>query len=128
MLFCSERFLGFFVVVFALYWATPWARARVWLLLGASFYFYASWNRWLAALICISTLMDYLVARGLERSRNASWRRALLGLSLIVNIGLLVYFKYADFFLQSLQEAVRAAGASVSFPVLRVILPVGISF
>ena len=59
MLFCSETFLLFFVVVFALYWAMPWPRARIWLLLGASFYFYASWNEWLALLICVSTVIDY---------------------------------------------------------------------
>jgi alginate O-acetyltransferase complex protein AlgI len=128
MLFCSKLFLVFFVVVFAAYWALPWRRARVWLLLAASFYFYASWSQWLASVVCVSTLVDYLVARGMDASRGQWQRRALLGLSLAMNVGLLVYFKYANFFLRSLESALAAAGATASLPVLSVILPIGISF
>jgi len=128
MLFCSEAFLAFFCVVFAAYWLMPWPRARVWLLLGASFYFYASWNHWLALIICVTSAMDYFVALGMERSERPLWRRTLLIGSLLVNLGLLVYFKYANFFLQSLEEGLKAAGAQASLPVLSVILPVGISF
>jgi alginate O-acetyltransferase complex protein AlgI len=128
VLFCSQEFLVFFAAVFALYWAIPWHRARVWLLLAASFVFYASWNRWLAGLICVSTLVDYLVGLGLERGRSAGWRCLLLATSLVMNLGLLVYFKYANFFLRSVEDALHAVGASSSLPVLSVILPVGISF
>ena len=128
MLFCSEAFLVFFAVVFTAYWLMPWRQARVWLLLGASFYFYASWNHWLALIICVTSAMDYFVALGMERSERPLWRRTLLIGSLVVNLGLLVYFKYANFFLQSLQDALTAAGAQASLPVLSVILPVGISF
>jgi alginate O-acetyltransferase complex protein AlgI len=104
-------------------------KARVWLLLLASFYFYASWNQWLALLICVSTAMDYLIARGLDHPRSsAGWRKLLLGISLVANLGLLVYFKYANFFLQSLEDSLRAAGITVSMPLLQVILPIGISF
>ncbi|HEV3007034.1 MAG TPA: MBOAT family O-acyltransferase [Pirellulales bacterium] len=128
MLFCSKQYLLFFVAVFTVYWALPWRRPRVWLLLAASFYFYASWNEWLAAIVGISSLADYLLARGMERSAGAQSRRALLGLSLAMNVGLLVYFKYANFFLRSLEDAVTAMGATASLPVLKVILPIGISF
>jgi alginate O-acetyltransferase complex protein AlgI len=128
LLFCSYPFAIFFAVVFTAYWLLPWARARVWLLLVASFYFYASWNKWLALLICVSTAMDYLVARGMELTSTAWKRRLLLIVSLAANLGLLVYFKYANFFLDSLRQAVQAAGGSVSLPLLQVILPVGISF
>lgn len=128
MLFCSEQFLVFFIVVFATYWLMPWHRARVWLLLGASFYFYASWNRWLAGIICISTAMDYAVALGMERSKTNWKRKTLLGISLVANLGLLFYFKYANFFLGSLEQALRAAGAQATLPTLQVILPIGISF
>jgi alginate O-acetyltransferase complex protein AlgI len=128
MLFCSQEFLTFFSLIFVVYWALPWRRARVWLILGASLYFYARWNKWLAALICISTLIDYGIARGMDGS-SIPWRRKLLlAVSLASNLGLLVYFKYANFFLHSLEEALHAAGADVSLPVLRVILPIGISF
>ncbi len=128
MLFCSRQFLAFFTVIFIAYWALRSARARVWLLLVASFVFYASWNHWLALLICLSTLMDYAVARGIEASSSAGRRKLLLGLSLVANLGLLFTFKYANFFLNSLEQALHALGGESSFPLLRVLLPVGISF
>ncbi len=127
MLFCSKQYLLFFVLVFAVYWALPWRRARVWLLLAASFYFYASWNEWLAAIVCITSLVDYLVARGMEQTERPRWRRMLLILSLTMNLGLLAYFKYVNFFLRSLEDAMTALGAMASLPVLKVILPLGIS-
>ncbi len=128
MLFCTQQFLVFFAIVFSIYWSLPWPRARVWVLLVASLYFYASWNRWLAALVCATTVLDYLIARGLEAAEQPGRRRLLLGLSLSVNIGVLAYFKYANFFLRSVEDALRAAGSTSSLPVLKVILPVGISF
>src|SRR5712692_7453294 len=128
MLFCSQQFLVFFTAVFIVYWALPWQRCRVWLLLAASFYFYASWNKWLAGIICLSTAMDYAVARGMEASSVPRWRKLLLGLSLVANLALLCYFKYANFFLRSVEEALTALGAAASLPVLQVILPIGISF
>src|SRR6185437_9346575 len=89
---------------------------------------YASWNKWLAIIICISTLLDYLLALGIEHS-VANWRRkTLLGVSLFANLGLLCYFKYTNFFLLSLDEALIASGAPTWFRTLRVILPIGISF
>jgi alginate O-acetyltransferase complex protein AlgI len=128
MLFCSQQYLAFFATIFITYWVLPWQRVRVWLLLVASFYFYASWNKWLAGIICVSTAMDYFVARGMEASSVAWRRKLLLGLSLVANLGLLFYFKYANFFLGSLEQALHALGANSSIPVLKVILPIGISF
>lgn len=128
MLFCSQQFLLFFLVVFTAYWCMPWPRARVYLLLAASFYFYASWNRWLALIICVSTVMDYYIARGLEASPCKYCRRVLLTTSLVANLGLLVYFKYANFFLFSVAQALNAMGHPRALPVLSVILPIGISF
>jgi alginate O-acetyltransferase complex protein AlgI len=128
MQFCSQKFFLFFLLIFTLYWALPWRRVRVGLLLVASFYFYASWNKWLALLICGSTLLDYLLALGMERS-TAPWRRRLLlCVSLLANLGLLCYFKYANFFLLSLHDALKVVGLSVWFRPLNVLLPVGISF
>lgn len=128
MLFCSERFFLFFLVVFAAYWSMPWHRIRVWLLLLASFYFYASWNQWLAGLICVSTALDYWVARGMDSSPSPRVRRLLLLTSIVSNVGLLAYFKYANFFLQSIEQALHAAGSTATLPVLQVMLPIGISF
>ena len=126
MLFCSQKFLVFFLVVFTIYWALPRARLRVWLLLGASFYFYASWNAWLALLIGVSTVMDYGIARGLEYFKNQGQRKCLLALSLVANLGLLCYFKYSNFFLEQLYKSF-----SMNFnqnDLLKVFIPIGISF
>ncbi|HEY7315914.1 MAG TPA: MBOAT family O-acyltransferase [Gemmataceae bacterium] len=128
MQFCSQKFFLFFLVIFALYWALPARRPRVWLLLGASFYFYASWNKMLALLICVSTLLDYLLALGIERSSLVWRRRLLLSVSLLANLGLLCYFKYANFFLESLDELLIAGGSPTWFRTLGVLVPVGISF
>ena len=144
MLFCSWTFARFFCVVFAVYWLLPWRRLRlplgrrgavltgdelrVWWLLAASFSFYASWNRKLALLICATTLMDYFLGLSLAALTNPRLRRALLGLSLLANLGVLCYFKYANFFLASMEEALRTAGVAYSRPILQIILPVGISF
>src|SRR5579883_2058183 len=151
MLFCSYAFARFFAVVFAVYWL-PWKRVRfslplpgrlsgpgrtftvtgdeirIWWLVGASFYFYASWNKMLALLILATTLMDFCIGLAMDGSRSERLRRFLLLFSLTANLGLLVYFKYANFFLESLQESLRAAGVPASVPLLKVILPVGISF
>ncbi len=128
MLFCSQAFLLFFIVVFLAYWATPSNRLRTAILLVASFYFYATWNKWLALVIGVSTALDYGLALGMERSASRHVRKGLLTISLTANLGLLAYFKYANFFLDSLREAMRAMGSETSLPVLNVILPIGISF
>jgi alginate O-acetyltransferase complex protein AlgI len=142
MLFCSWTFARFFLLVFAVYWLVPWRRlhctislggralvlrgdeVRVWWLVAASFCFYASWNHKLALLICTTTLLDYGIGLALDAVTRPRVRRGLLLVSLVANLGLLVYFKYANFFLDSL----RGLGVSHSLPVLHVILPVGISF
>ncbi len=126
MLFCSQKFLVFFLIVFAIYWAIPRQRLRVWLLLGASFYFYATWNAWLALLIGVSTVMDYGIARGLDYYKPVRTRRILLFLSLIANLGLLCYFKYSNFFLEQLYHSFRIPYGTNDL--LKVFIPIGISF
>jgi alginate O-acetyltransferase complex protein AlgI len=128
MLFCSRQYLLFFAVVFVAYWALPRQKARVGLLLAASLFFYASWNKWLAAGVCASSVGDYLLARGMDHFHRPHGRRILLGLSLAMNLGLLAWFKYVNFFLRSLEDALTALGSTASLPVLKVIVPIGISF
>jgi alginate O-acetyltransferase complex protein AlgI len=128
VLFTSREYLFFLVGVLAVYWAVPWPRARVWLLLLASFGFYACWNRWLALLVCASATLDWGLALLIERASSARLRRGLLAVSVTANLGLLCYFKYANFFLESLAQALRTCGAETSLPVLSVLLPIGISF
>ena len=128
MLFCTLEFLVFFLVVFTAYWATPYHRLRVWILLAASYYFYANWNKWLALIIFGSTTLDYFLARAIASVQRPSARKLLVVVSIAANLGLLCYFKYVNFFLESLQAALRSCGAETSWPLLSVFLPIGISF
>ena len=128
MLFCSQQFCLFFLVVFIVYWAMPWPRPRVYLLLAASLTFYACWNQWLALVLCASTLLDYLLARGMDAWSSPRVRKLLLLVSVVGNVGLLCYFKYANFFLRSAEESAGLFGLQILLPTLKVILPVGISF
>jgi len=128
MLFCSQEFLVFFLLVFGSYWLVPNDRFRTYLLLGASIFFYSCWNPWLSFLIVVSTAIDYAIARRMDDSRDERVRRTLLVTSVCLNLGLLGYFKYANFFLDSLEQTLRFIGAEVSLPTLRVLLPIGISF
>jgi len=128
MLFCSLSYLLFFSGVFVVYWLLPWARARVWLLLAASFFFYACWNFWLTGLIAISTTIDYWLARRLDDSPSPRVRRFLLTTSILSNLSLLAYFKYVNFFLTSFQALLSGLGMKSSIPLFSVILPIGISF
>ena len=105
-----------------------WVKPRVWWLLLASYYFYMSWNAKLAAVVAGSSLVDYFIAMGMARSSEAGRRKALLVGSMVMNLGLLFYFKYVNFFLASLHEMLARFGYTRAMPVLDVMLPIGISF
>ncbi len=128
MFFNSIEFLVFFIVVFAVYWAAPTLKLKMIFLLAASYWFYMSWNAKLAAVVAGSSLIDYYLARALEASAGERRRKALLVTSIVMNLGLLVYFKYSKFFLHSFQDLLHALGVSVPVPELNIILPIGISF
>jgi alginate O-acetyltransferase complex protein AlgI len=128
MLFCSLQFLGFFLLVLLAYWSTPWRQGRVWLLLIASFYFYATWNIWLAALVLGAATYNYLLALWMGSVTSAWGRRALLTFGLTQNVALLVHFKYVNFFLESLQSLLTSLGFSGNLGTLNIIVPIGISF
>jgi alginate O-acetyltransferase complex protein AlgI len=126
MLFTTHEYAIFFLIVLAVYWALPWQRVRVYLLLGASFYFYATWNHWLALLVTGTATLDYFLARGMEASKTHGLRRLMAGTSIAVNLGVLGFFKYTNFFLESLYDLL-GRGESDRF-LLSVIVPFGISF
>jgi alginate O-acetyltransferase complex protein AlgI len=128
MLFNTFPFLVFFAVVFTLYWSLRGGRARLVWLLVASIYFYASWNPWLITLILFSAAVDYATALLLERTQVPWRRRLLLFVSVGTNLGLLAYFKYANFFLDTVGSLQRLWGLPTRGTALNVILPLGISF
>jgi D-alanyl-lipoteichoic acid acyltransferase DltB (MBOAT superfamily) len=133
MLFNTFPFLGFFVVVAAGYFLLR-GRARLWWLLGASYYFYMSWEPWLGILLLASTVVDYACGIGIGESEDPRVRRRLLWTSLGLNLGILFVFKYLGFFSESLFRLLRSLGfagpdpAPLEGALGGVILPIGLSF
>ncbi len=128
MLFTEFRFVGFFATIFLVHWLLPWNRARKLWLLAASYAFYGAWNWRFLSLIVASTIIDYLVGRGLERTSETSRRRALLVVSLLGNLGILGFFKYYNFFAVSAAEFTSWLGLGLPLQALEIVLPLGISF
>jgi len=127
MVFNSLQFVWFFLVVYGLYRVLG-HRAQNWLLLVASYYFYAAWDYRFLGLLVASTLVDYTCGLVLGASHNQRRRRAVLSLSIGFNLTLLGFFKYFNFFADNLHVIFGALGWQLDFVTLRVLLPVGISF
>jgi D-alanyl-lipoteichoic acid acyltransferase DltB (MBOAT superfamily) len=125
MTFVSFEYLALLVATVALYHVLP-GRARLALLLVASYVFYCYWEPWYGYVIGSTTLVDYLAALGMEQSQDPRRRRLYLWASLALNLGMLGYFKYTNFALATLRPLLGQAGLDVPF--LHVVLPVGISF
>lgn len=129
MLFNSFAFLIFLIVVFTIYWCSNNSlRLQNTFLAIASYIFYGWWDYRFLILIFVSTVVDYLVALGMERYADQRSRKNLLGVSIVFNLGLLAYCKYANFFIDSFVDAFLFAGFDIDSPTLNIILPVGISF
>lgn len=128
MSFASIRFVVFFPCIFLLYYAAPF-RFRKYLLLVASYYFYMCWKAEFIVLIIISTAIDYFCGLGIEKYRDDKRRtKMFLMVSMCMNLGLLFFFKYMNFFGETLTAICQAASIPFSVPALNIILPVGISF
>ena len=125
MRFDSAEFLFFVLAVFLLHRLVAGRKA---LLVAASYLFYASWNPPFLLLLLASTGVDYAVGRGLERTENASRRRLYLAASLLVNLGLLGWFKYANFVLDNLAHLPLLGGGLLDPLRVEAQIPLGISF
>ncbi len=126
MLFTQAEFPIFFLIVLVAAWLARGRVTRNSLLLVASYYFYAFWDYRFCGLLVLSTLVDFYIAKWMHQSDDAKVRWRLLLISLTVNLGMLGYFKYCDFFIQSARPLLQAIG--LSGQTLGLILPVGISF
>jgi len=91
-----------------------------------SYFFYGMWNPAFLLLLMVSTIIDYLAARGIEA--NPQRKKLFLIMSLTSNLGLLGFFKYFNFFVDTAETLSKMVGISWSPPFLQVALPVGISF
>ena len=128
MLFDTPVYVIFLTLVVLVYWTLPWRRQNGFLLL-VSYFFYGWWDYRFLGLILISTFVDFHCARFVARSPDSTRRRWLVALSLAVNLSFLGFFKYFNFFVDSLVAALGAAGIQgIHVTTLRILLPPGISF
>ncbi|OJJ20846.1 membrane-bound O-acyltransferase family protein [marine bacterium AO1-C] len=130
MLFNSLEFAIFLPLVYTLYWliSKRGHQAQNLVLLLASYFFYAWWDWRFLGLILASSLIDYQVGLQLAKTKAPQQRKWWLYLSLSTNLGLLVFFKYFNFFIDSFAQAFSLLGVSLQPSQLTLILPVGISF
>ena len=129
MLFTEFRFLIFFAVVYSVYWTLHSNRWRKVWLLATSYAFYGAWDWRFLSLIIGSTLVDYVVGLKIDQYRDVpAVKRRWLMLSLGANLGMLAYFKYANFFASSAVDLLAWLGLPANEVTLNIVLPVGISF
>ena len=128
MFFDTPIYVVFLTLVVLAYWRMRWRQQNVFLL-AASYIFYGWWDVRFLGLIAASTVVDFYCARAIHRSDAPAKRRALLVLSLVINLGFLAAFKYFNFFMDSFAAALQALGFhQTPIAVLRILLPPGISF
>lgn len=129
MLFNSIEFLVFLPAVFLLYWFVFKQNLKIqnFFLLVISYIFYGWWDWRFLLLILFTSLCSYVF--GLQIDDNKGWKRRLYsGLNIAINIGILGFFKYFDFFVESFIDAFSLVGIHLHARTLGIILPVGISF
>jgi alginate O-acetyltransferase complex protein AlgI len=127
MVFNSITFLIFLTVVLTAYYRLQHRGQNI-LLVIASYVFYGWWDWRFLSLLLFTTVFDFWCAQRLEKETNSHRRKMFLSFSMAVNLGVLGAFKYFNFFADSLGHVLNFFGMKASFPVLHIVLPVGISF
>ena len=131
LLFNSLEFILFLPIVFYLYWFVFYKGHyfQNLLILISSYFFYGWWDWRFLSLIAMSTFVDFFVGLKIHNSQNNKTRKVFLWISIFFNLGLLGFFKYFNFFIQSWIDFVSAFGYQMqSTWTLNIILPIGISF
>lgn len=124
MLFNSIEFLIFFPVICILYFIIPHRVRYIWLLI-ASYYFYMCWNAKYAILLIISTVITYLSGLFIAKTNH---KKLCVALSFIINLAILVFFKYSNFLIENINSIVAFFGIDSISNGFDIVLPVGISF
>lgn len=128
MLFPTLTYALFFIVVFAGVWGLgQHNRARKALLVAASYFFYAQWDARFCLLLFASTMGNYAVGLMMERAAEDA-RKRWVGVAVFLNLSVLAFFKYYDFFIASANDVLLSLGFERDLPFLEIVLPVGISF
>ena len=133
MLFNSFDFMVFMPVVFLLYWLIfnkRSVRTRNLFILLASYTFYSFWDWRFTFLLIFSSAMDFVLGRQIFRTPDTehSKRRMWLIFSVVINLGILGFFKYFNFFVESFVSVFALFGTHLNYQSLQIILPVGVSF
>lgn len=127
MTFNSLHFLIFLPVVFILYFIVP-HKFRWLVLLISSYYAYMSWNPWLVFLILATTVVSYLAGILMPKTDNQKVKKLLLIVTIVVCLGILIFFKYFNFLLSSAIDFLNLFSMNIHSVALDIILPIGISF
>lgn len=134
MLFNSYDFMLFFPFVVCILFVVPKSFRVVWLVI-VSYYFYMSWNPSYALLLLCSTVLTYCGGRVLERfsqiensQRRERYKKAAVAANILINIGILVIFKYTNFILINMSHILRLFRIEIPDITVDLLLPVGISF
>lgn len=127
MVFSSVVFVLYFLpLFFTVYYLVPGKWKNTAILLG-SIIFYAWGAPRFIFVILGTTAVDFFLVQYMDRQQTAGSRKLLLFLSVCINLGLLVYFKYSNFFVDNVNVALKAMGVG-TIPWLKLVLPIGISF
>ena len=130
MLFNSVEFLIFLPIVFVFYWYIfqESVKAQNVFILLASYVFYGWWDPRFLILIVISSFVDFTIGNLLYKTSDQKRKKLFLSISILFNLGLLAFFKYFNFFIDSFSDLISLFGFQVNEFSLQLILPVGISF
>lgn len=130
MVFNTAVFGVFLVIVFFLYWKVLHRNLRIQniFLLIISYIFYGWWDWRFLGLLALSTTIDYFIGIAIEDAKNPRKRKWLLLSTLSLNLGILGYFKYAGFFIDSMVDVFALFDVHLARPTLEIILPIGLSF
>ena len=123
MLFNSIEFIIFFSIFFPIFLFSR-GSARKFTLLLASYFFYAWWDVRFLSLIILSTIINFILG---QRSASENGKPYMVA-GVVINLGFLGFFKYFNFFLESIDSLLILVNSPFNFPVYNIILPVGISF
>ena len=128
MLFNSLVFIFFLLLVVPIYYLISKKKYKHLFLVLSSYFFYGYWDWRFCFLLLLSTIIDFYIAKGIDRTKDLRKKKYLVTISLFSNLGILFVFKYFNFFIDSFQSVSSDLGYNLDFLHLNVILPVGISF
>ena len=128
MLFNSYEFVIFFVLVLTIITVIKYRNFQHLFLIGASYFFFYFSSNYLLTLLIASTILDFYVAKAIWNTKDIARKKILLSISLAGNLGLLGFFKYADFAIDQFNILGNYFDLSTSIPFLNLLLPIGISF